>query len=350
MSNERFTISAPTHDVFESYEKYQDEFESTIVPEPILLPDPRRIPRPILYPTIMGNWEKQLAIHWVPTEIDFSADVRHWKEMLTDDERHLLKHVLAFFASFDSIVNCNIHHNIMDVIQIKEAEFAYGKVVDMENIHTETYAITIESLVPNKEEQEIMFDSVNTMPTVRNKAEWCRKWIEGDKPLAHKIIAFAIVEGIFFSSAFAIIFWFKTRPGGVMPGLIVSNEFISRDEGLHVELASLIYALLHNRIKREVVVEIVTEAVTLETNFVNESLKNRMPGINADLMVQYVKYCADTLMVQLGYEKIYNCPIGLEYMNMIGLSHKSNFFEKRNSEYASAKIDNPRVLEDLEDF
>lgn len=345
-----FTINAPTHDVSMSYVKYANDFvNKEIVEEPLMTEEKRLIPRPILYPTLRNNWLQQLDVHWIHSEVDFSLDVRHWQNVLSADERHLLEHVLAFFASFDNIVNCNIRYNIIDKLTAIEAEYAYCAVMAIENIHSEIYAIKIETLVPDSDRRKELFDSITTMPVINKKAIWCRKWIESDYTIAHKILAFAIVEGIFFSSAFAIIFWFKTKPNNIMPGLTVANEFISRDEALHVKLAASVYELLKNKLKPEVVRAIVEEAVEIESEFVRESLRNRLLGINSDLMIQYVKYVADTLMVQLGYEKIYNCSIGLEYMAMIGLPGKSNFFERRNSEYASSKS-NPKKIEELEDF
>lgn len=348
--NDNFIINAPTHDVFEAYTLYSQDFQDDIVEEPIMLDENSRHQiKPIKYPTIWQNYKNQQQVFWVPEEIDFSADTRNWKTLPENIQRPI-KHMLGFFAGADSIVAANIEHNVTNVIKIKEASFMFDFQKMMENIHNETYNLNIEAYIDDNDERELLFNSIMTMPAVNAKARWCKDWIESDYTLAHKIFAFAIVEGIFFSSAFAVIFWVKTLPTNPLPGMTVANELISRDERWHVESAAETYALLKNKLKQEVVYRMIQEAIELESEFVKESFVERLPGINADLMVQYAKYCADDLLVLFGYDKLYNVQIGLEYMNMIGLTNRVNFFERRNTDYANANIKNQRVLEDLEDF
>jgi len=336
----------------ESYNKYASDFsDSNIKQEPILSSkNSRDTVYPIQYNVVWENYKTQQKLHWVAEEIDLSKDIVHWKTHLSNHDRKFIMHVLAFFAASDGIVNANIKKNLIDAVQIKEAECAYGVQFAMENIHGEMYSIMLDTFVNDSVLKNKLIDSIRTMPTIKKKALWCKKWIDCDKTYAHKLCAFAIVEGVFFSGSFASIFWLKTRPGSIMPGLIKSNKFIARDEATHVELACILYGLLQNRLKESVVYEIIEEAILIEEEFINSSLPCKLLGMNADLMSQYIKYTADRLLVQLGYNKKYNVVNPFEYMKKIDTFVKDNFFEKRNDAYSNAKIHNPRIFVFLEKF
>jgi ribonucleoside-diphosphate reductase subunit M2 len=342
---------ADIEEYLEPYKRYADDFGTSIVSEPILSESASRFTVfPIQYPTIYQNYKHQQQINWVPEEVDFAADVKHWREKLSKNDRTFLCHVLAFFAAFDGIVNLNIRSNLIDVVKIKEAEMGYGKQFDMENVHGENYSIMIDTFVKDPTLKDKLINSIKTMPSVKRKADWCKKWIESDKTYAHKLVAFAIVEAVFFSGAFASIFWLKTRPGSIMPGLRKANKFIARDENLHVELACLLYALLKNRLRQDVVYEIFREAVEIEDEFINASLPCKMLGMNSILMSKYVKYVADRLLVQLGYEKLYSEDNPFDFMKKIDTFVKDNFFEGRVDSYTDSKIDNPKIYGEDVDF
>jgi ribonucleoside-diphosphate reductase subunit M2 len=251
-------------------------------------------------------------------------------------------HVLAFFAASDGIVNCNIKKNIVDVIKIKEAECAYGKQFDMENVHGETYSILLDTYIQDSGLKNKLFNAIKSMESIKLKKDWCEKWINSDKPFAHKIVAFAIVEGIFFSGAFASIFWLKTKPGKKLAGLRKANRFIARDEALHFILASYIYELLDNKLKQSVIYEILKEAVEIEDKFINQSLPCKMLGMNANLMSQYIRYVADRFLVMFGYEKLYNVENPFDFMGKIDTFVKSNFFEERSDGYSDPKVNGDR--------
>lgn len=335
-----------------AYHKYASDFvEVEIKREPILSTISERYTvYPIQYTAVWENYKGQLKLNWVVEEVDLSKDVAHWNNLLSIDDRTFIMHVLAFFATADGIVNANIKQNLIDVVKIKEAECAYGKQFEMENAHGEMYSLMLDTFIKDPFLKKNLIEAIKTMPSIKKKAQWCKKWICSDKTYAHKLIAFAIVEGIFFSGSFASIFWLKTRPGSIMPGLRKSNKFIARDENKHVELAYILYSLLKNRLKESVVHEILEEAIMIEEEFINDSLPCRLIGMNAILMSQYIKYVADRLLVQLGYQKKYNADNPFEYMKKIDTFVKSNFFEERNDEYSDAKIDNPRVFVLLDDF
>lgn len=305
---------------------------------------------PIKYKSIYDNYKAQQKLNWVVEEVDLSKDVAHWEKKLDKNDRTFLLHVLAFFAAFDGIVDENLSKNLISKIKIKEAEMAYGKQFDMENVHGEMYSLMLETFVKNPELKDKLINSIKTIPCVKKKADWCKKWIHSDMTFAHNLVAFAIVEGIFFSGSFASIFWLKTRQGALMPGLIKSNRFISRDENLHVELACLIYGLLENKLKKSVIYAMIEEAVELEDEFINSSLPCKLLGMNAKSMSQYIRYVADRLIVQLGYPKKYNATNPFEFMKKIDAQHKSNFFEERNDVYFDAKIDNPKIFSLVEIF
>lgn len=329
-----------------SYRKYVSDFvNKQIMEEPILSTKSQQYTVfPIKYPTIWKNYKNQLKLNWVVEEVDLSKDVAHWDKLLSHNDKDFIMHVLAFFSAADGLVNANIKENLIDVVKIKEAECAYGKQFEMENAHGEMYSLMLDTFVKDDKLKKKLIDSIKTMPSIKKKAEWCQRWINSDKTYAHKLVAFAIVEGVFFSGSFCSIFWLKTRKGSVMPGLIKSNRFIARDEAKHVELACLLYALLNNKLKESVIYEIIEDAVQIEDEFINASLPCRLIGMNSKLMSQYIKYVADRLLVQLGYNKKYNVENPFEYMNKIDTYVKGNFFEERNDGYSDAKIDNERVF------
>uniref|UniRef100_A0A6C0C8E7 Uncharacterized protein n=1 Tax=viral metagenome TaxID=1070528 RepID=A0A6C0C8E7_9ZZZZ len=335
-----------------SYKKYSAEFISSIIKqEPILSSKSSQdTVYPIKYKSVWDNYKLQQRLHWVAEEIDMSKDIVHWETELSNHDKKFIMHVLAFFAASDGIVNANIKKNLIDAVKIKEAECAYGIQFAMENIHGEAYSMMLDMFVKDDALKDNLVNSVRTMPAIKKKAEWCKKWIDSDKTYAHKLVAFAIVEGVFFSGSFASIFWLKTRPGSIMPGLIKSNKFIARDEAQHVELACMLYALLNNKLKESVVYEILEEAITHEEEFIISSLPCKLLGMNSKLMSQYIKYTADRLLVQLGYNKKYNVSQPFEYMKKIDTFVKSNFFEERNDAYSNAKINNKREFVFLKKF
>uniref|UniRef100_A0A6C0LU49 Uncharacterized protein n=1 Tax=viral metagenome TaxID=1070528 RepID=A0A6C0LU49_9ZZZZ len=334
-----------------SYNKYASDFVESIQLEPILSETSFRYTVfPIKYKSIWQNYKDQLKINWFIEEVDLSKDVGDWKNKLTSNDRRFIMHILAFFAASDGIVNCNIKENLIDVVKIKEAECAYGRQFDMENTHGEMYSLMIDTFIDDENLKRKLIDSVKTMSVIKKKADWCKKWIESDMPYAHKLIAFAIVEGVFFSGSFASIFWLKTRPDNLMPGLRKSNMFIARDENKHVELACALFHLLTNRLKESVVHKILDEAIEIEEEFINSSLPCRLLGMNSDLMSQYIRYVSDRLLVQLGYKKRYNMKNPFEFMKKIDTFVKSNFFEERNDAYTNANIDNPYIFTKATEF
>lgn len=335
-----------------TYQKYRDDFEDSVIKlEPILSKKSFRYTvLPIIYHDIYDNYEKQQELHWTVNEIDLETDVEHWANKLSKNDRTFLMHVLAFFASADGIVNANIRENIIEHLTIKEAECAYGKQFDMENTHAVMYSLMIETFIKNPKLKNNLINSIKTMPEMRKKAEWCEKWIKSDKPIAHKMFAFAIVEGIFFSGSFASIFWLKTRDDNLMPGLRNSNTFIARDECQHVILTQLIFSHFKNRLKQSVVEQMIREAVEIEDEFINSALKCRLIGMNSKLMSQYIKYVSDDLLLQFGYKKIFNATNPFEFMIRIGQYLKDNFFEKRGLTYAHANIGKKKTFSTTADF
>lgn len=345
-------ISEKPEEYLEPYYKYVDDFaDMNIKEEPILSKNSERYTvYPIKYRTVWKNYKEQLKNNWVIEEVDLSKDITHWENNLTNNERNFIMHVLAFFASADGIVNTNIEKNLIDAVKIKEAKCAYGKQIEMENAHGEMYSLMLETFVKNDVLKDKLIRAIKTMPSIKKKAEWCKKWIDSDKTYAHKLFAFAIVEGLFFSSSFASIFWLKTKTGSMMPGLRKSNKFISRDEYKHVELAYILYKLLFNTLKESVVYKIMEEAVEIEIEYIKDSLPSKLLGMNAQLMIQYIQYCADRLLVNFGYKKKYYVENPFEFMEKIDVFCKDNFFESRNDQYSDAKIDNPRVFAMLDEF
>ncbi len=289
---------------------------------------------PINYPAIWEMYKKHEASFWTAEEIDLSDDQKHW-DSLSDGERHFVSHVLAFFAASDGIVNENLAVNFMSEVQVPEARCFYGFQIMMENIHSETYALLIDSYIKNPTEKDRLFHAIDTVPCVKKKAEWALKWINNGN-FAQRLVAFAAVEGIFFSGSFCSIFWLKKR--GLMPGLTFSNELISRDEGLHCEFACLLYSMLKNQLSQEEVTEIIADAVVIEKEFVTDALPVRLIGMNADLMAQYIEFVADRWLVELGYDKLYNATNPFDFMEMISLQGKTNFFEKRVGDYQKSGV------------
>ena len=320
--------------------------------EPILEENKNRfVIFPIEHHDIWEWYKKQEACFWTAEEIDLHQDLTDWQDKLNDDERYFIKHILAFFAASDGIVNENLAENFVNEVQYSEVKFFYGFQIAVENIHSETYSLLIETYVKDNIKKEKLFNAIETIPSVKKKAEWAIKWInDKDATLGTRVIAFAAVEGIFFSGSFCSIFWLKKR--GLMPGLCHSNELISRDEGLHTEFAVLIYSMLKNKPSKEIVYEIIKEAVELEKEFITESLPCNLIGMNMVLMKQYIEYIADRLLLMLGLEKIYHKENPFEWMELISVQGKTNFFEKRVGEYANiAKSNqNDNVFDLNEDF
>ncbi len=289
---------------------------------------------PINYPRIWEMYKKHEASFWTAEEIDLSGDMKDWSS-LNDGERHFISHVLAFFAASDGIVNENLAVNFMSETQLPEARCFYGFQIMMENIHAETYALLIDSYIKDPQEKHRLFHAIETVPAVKKKAEWALRWIQNGS-FAERLVAFAAVEGIFFSGSFCSIFWLKKR--GLMPGLTFSNELISRDEGLHCEFACLLYGMLNNKLSHEAVAAIIGDAVAIEKEFISDALPVKLIGMNAGLMKQYIEFVADRWMNELGYPKLFNVSNPFDFMEMISLQGKTNFFEKRVGDYQKAGL------------
>jgi len=302
--------------------------------EPLLKENKNRfVLFPIKYPEIWKFYKKHVASFWTAEEIDLSHDLKDWLK-LTDNERHFLSHVLAFFAASDGIVNENLCLRFSNEVQIPEARCFYGFQIAMENIHSETYSLLIDTYVRDPQEKQKLFRAIETVPCVRKKAEWAMKWIESGDSFAQRLVAFTAVEGIFFSGSFCAIFWMKTR--GLLPGLCFSNELISKDEGMHCEFAAMLYKMMRNRLPTAVVQQIIMEAVVIEKEFISEALPVSLIGMNAQLMIQYIQFVSDRLLVSLGCEKVYNSINPFDFMDLISMPGKTNFFEKRVGEYQKA--------------
>jgi len=305
--------------------------------EPLLKENPHRfVILPIQYDDIWAMYKKAMASFWTAEEIDLTADLRDW-EGLKDDEKHFIKHVLAFFAASDGIVNENLVERFMQEVQVPEARCFYGFQIAMENIHSETYSLLIDTYIKDPAERSKLFNAIETVPAVHKKAKWALNWINSDNAsYAERVVAYASVEGIFFSGSFASIFWLKKR--GLMPGLTFSNELISRDEGLHTDFACLMYSHLKNKLPTARILQIVCEAVDIEIEFLTEALPCALIGMNHDLMAQYIKYVADRLLIELGCDKIYRVENPFDFMENISLDGKTNFFEKRVGEYQKSGV------------
>jgi len=304
---------------------------------------------PINYPRIWEMYKKHEASFWTAEEIDLSGDMKDWAS-LNDGERHFISHVLAFFAASDGIVNENLAVNFMSETQLPGARCFYGFQIMMENIHAETYALLIDSYIKDPQEKHRLFHAIETVPAVKKKAEWALRWIQNGS-FAERLVAFAAVEGIFFSGSFCSIFWLKKR--GLMPGLTFSNELISRDEGLHCEFACLLYGMLNHKLSHEAVAAIVGDAVAIEKEFISDALPVKLIGMNADLMKQYIEFVADRWINELGYPKLFNVSNPFDFMEMISLQGKTNFFEKRVGDYQKAGLLSARATQSFsleEDF
>ncbi|WP_205749478.1 ribonucleoside-diphosphate reductase small subunit [Aquirufa rosea] len=304
--------------------------------EPLLVEDPNRfVLFPIKHNDIWKFYKQAEASFWTAEEIDLQQDLADWKKM-NDGERHFISHVLAFFAASDGIVNENLANNFLKEVQYAEAKCFYGFQVMMENIHSETYSLLIDTYIQDPKEKDRLLRAIETIDCVKKKAEWALKWIESDS-FVERLISFAAVEGIFFSGSFCSIFWLKKR--GLMPGLSFSNELISRDEGLHCDFACLLYTdHIKNKVSQERVYEIITNAVEIEKEFVTVALPVSLIGMNAQLMCQYIEFVADRLLVALGCKKYYNATNPFDFMEMISLQGKTNFFEKRVAEYQKSGV------------
>lgn len=289
---------------------------------------------PINYPKVWEVYKRHEASFWTAEEIDLSGDLKDWAG-LNDGERHFITHVLAFFAASDGIVNENLAVNFMSEVQIPEARCFYGFQIMMENIHSETYALLIDTYVKDPVEKDRLFHAIETVPAVRKKAEWALRWIENGN-FAQRLVAFAAVEGIFFSGSFCSVFWLKKR--GLMPGLTFSNELISRDEGLHCEFACLLYGMLQQQLTEAEVHHIIGDAVTIEKDFITNALPVDLIGMNSRLMAQYIEFVADRWLKELGYAKLFNASNPFDFMEMISLQGKTNFFEKRVGDYQKAGV------------
>jgi ribonucleoside-diphosphate reductase beta chain len=305
--------------------------------EPILQENKNRfVLFPIEHDDIWQFYKRAEASFWTAEEIDLSPDQIDWENKLNDDERHFIKHILAFFASSDGIVNENLAENFLSEVQYTEAKFFYGFQITIENIHSETYSLLIDTYIKDAAEKARLFNAIDTLDCVRKKADWALRWIEKGS-FAERLVAFAAVEGIFFSGSFCSIFWLKKR--GLMPGLAFSNELISRDEGLHCDFACLLYNQhVVNKLSKEQIKEIITEAVAIEKEFILEALPVKLIGMNSELMSQYIEFVADRLLKELGNDPVYNVTNPFDFMEMISLQGKSNFFEKRVGEYQKAGV------------
>ena len=317
--------------------------------ELLLAPDDNRfVMFPIKFDDIWKMYKKQMDCFWRAEEIDLSKDLTHW-ESLNGDEKHFISMILAFFAASDGIVLENLASRFMNEVQISEARAFYGFQIMMENVHSETYSLLIESYIKNKEEKTKLFNAITNFPCIKKKSDWAQKWIHDNRSsFSTRLVAFACVEGIFFSGAFCSIYWLKKR--GLMPGLTFSNELISRDEALHTEFAILLYSKLNKKTEKSRVYEIIKEAVEIETEFICEALPCKLIGMNSEMMIQYIKFVADRLILQIGYKKIYNVTNPFPWMELISLEGKTNFFERHVSEYSLANKDTSDAFEISDDF
>jgi ribonucleoside-diphosphate reductase beta chain len=307
--------------------------------EPILQENKNRfVIFPIKHHDIWEWYKKMEASFWTAEEIDLSQDLNDWNNKLSDEERYFVKHILAFFAASDGIVNENLAENFVNEVQYAEAKFFYGFQIMMENIHSETYSLLIDTYVKDEAEKDDLFNALDVFPAIKKKADWALKWIESDS-FAERLIAFAAVEGIFFSGAFCSIYWLKKR--GLMPGLTFSNELISRDEGVHCDFAVHLHNHhLVNKVPKNRIREIIVDALKIEREFITESLPVSLIGMNAVLMTQYLEFVADRLLVELGCDREYNTSNPFDFMDMISLQGKTNFFEKKVAEYQKSGVMN----------
>jgi ribonucleoside-diphosphate reductase subunit M2 len=308
-----------------------EELKKLQAEEPLLMENKHRwVMFPLQYPEIWEMYKKHEASFWTAEEIDLAQDMRDW-DGLSNDEQHFIKHVLAFFAASDGIVNENLSTNFSDEIQVPEARAFYGFQMAMENIHSETYSLLIEQYIRDKDERMKLFHAIETIPAVAVKAQWAVDWMNPDRSFYERLVGFACVEGILFSGSFCAVYWLKKR--GLMPGLTFSNELISRDEGLHTDFACLIYKLLKHKLEDDMVHDIIRGAVAAEKEFICEALPCALIGMNSSQMTEYIQFVADRLLTALGHPKLYNTTNPFDWMELISLQGKTNFFEKRVGEY-----------------
>ncbi len=305
--------------------------------EPILRPNKDRfVIFPIQHNDIWDWYKKQEASFWTAEEIDLEQDVIDWENKLNADEKYFIKHILAFFAASDGIVNENLAENFVSEVQYTEAKFFYGFQLMMENIHSEVYSLLIDTYIKNESEKNELFKAIEVFPAIKKKADWALRWVDSDS-FAERLIAFSAVEGIFFSGSFCSIFWMKKR--GLLPGLTFSNELINRDEGLHADFAVYLHENhIMNKVSKERITEILVDALNIEREFITESLPVSLIGMNSKLMTQYLEFVTDRLLLEYGCEKVYNATNPFDFMEMISLEGKTNFFEKRVSEYQKAGV------------
>merc|ERR1712039_343186 len=323
------TAKAPVSEVSAKFRELEKS-------DPLLKENPNRwVLFPIEYPAVYEMYKKHEASFWTAEEIDLAQDAKDW-DTLSDQERHFVKMVLAFFAASDGIVLENLGARFSTEIQIPEARAFYGFQMAMENIHSETYSLLIEQYIRDPVEKDQVFDAIHTMPAVEEKAKWAVQWMNEENSFAERILAFACVEGILFSGSFCAIYWLKKR--GLMPGLTFSNELISRDEGLHAEFACMIYGMLQNQLPEDVAHHIVRGAVEAERRFIVEALPCDLIGMNSELMTRYIEFVADRLLTALGHSKLFGASNPFDWMELISLQGKTNFFEKRVGEYQKAGV------------
>jgi ribonucleoside-diphosphate reductase subunit M2 len=315
----------------------EEEAAPVVADEPLLRENPHRfVLFPIKYPDIWRRYKEQESSFWTLEEIDLGSDLKDW-DGLNDDEQHFIKHVLAFFAASDGIVLENLAERFMTDVKIPEARCFYGFQIAMENVHSETYSTLIETYIRDSEEKKRLFEAIETVPCIQQKASWAMRWIKSTDVFAERLVAFAAVEGIFFSGSFCSIFWLKKR--GLMPGLTFSNELISRDEGMHTDFACLLYErYIVNKLSDARVHEIIGDAVTIEKSFICDALPVRLIGMNSDLMAQYIEFVADRLLTVLGHPVLYGAKNPFDFMEMISLQGKTNFFERRVGDYQKAGV------------
>ena len=360
-SNMSFVAKELENTVYEEEIYYKNSFPIVIDPinkllldfneileryeEPLLKLNPNVFSMyPITYPDIYEMYKKARASYWQPEEISLINDIKDW-EKLNDDEQHFVKYILAFFSASDGIVNENIDTNFSKAVQVQEARAFYAFQEAMESVHSETYSILLDKFIKNPEEKIKLQSGIQTIPSIKQKADWCFKYMHKDLSFQRRLIAFACVEGIYFSGSFCAIFWLKKR--GLMPGLSFSNELISRDEGLHTDFALLQYSKMKNRLKEKDVHVIIDDAVNNEKYFITEAIPCKLIGMNSDLMSQYIEFVADRLLIGLGYSKLYFQTNPFDFMENISLNGKTNFFERRVGEYAKASV---MVNQDDNDF
>lgn len=320
-----------------SRKRHIDEISEDLPKEPLLTPDNRRFHLyPIRYPAVWDMYKTHQSSPWTAEEIPLEVDKVQWQDKLNDDERYFIEHILAFFASSDGIVNENLATKFLNEVQIPEAKFFYGNQIAMENVHSETYALLIESLVTDTEKKRKLFNAIEEVECVKKKANWALKWINNKNSFGERIVAFAAVEGIFFSGSFCSIFWLKKR--GLMPGLCFSNELISKDEALHCDFAILLFSMLLQKPSPEAILSIICQAVECEEEFISEALPVSLIGMNSTTMKQYIRFVANRLLICFGLPAHYKATNPYEWMDLQSLPGKSNFFERKTPEYRKAGV------------